>query len=214
MTDWPIGSEVVYEFPVARKIDGYRMSACDVNGKMSEASPVSWEVYAYANDRWTLVDCRENVPVSESFAGRSKYPGRNFQLASRQEIAETVDIDVNGEPIHAATMGASILYADADDAETRLEVKSGRTSVIASEDGCYEAKWVRITPTATGLSEASDTVDNWGYMWAVASFKIIDSDDNQLNATSFDASYGASNGTAFTDGTPDSRTLIRSKTRE
>ena len=210
---WPIGDDVVYEFPVARRIDGYRMSARDVSGKMSVASPVSWEVYAYANDRWTLVDRRENVPVSESFAGRSLYPGRNFQFAFRQEIAETVDIDVNGEAIHAATAGAAILYADGADAETRLEVKSGRTSVVSSNDGVHEAKWVRITPTATGLSEAVDNIDNWGYMWAIASFRIIDADGKEINASSVNATYGMSSDTAFTAGTAETRTMIKSSSQ-
>lgn len=213
VVDWPIGAEVIYEFPVSRRIDGYRMSARDVDGKMSNASPVSWEVYVSTFDKWTLVDRRENVPVSEAFAGRSLYPGKNFQFAFRPEIAETVDIDVVGEALHTATTGATIFYADGDDAESRLEVKGGRTSVVSSNDGVHEAKWVRITPTATGLSEAAGNIDNWGYMWAIASFRIIDTDGNEINASSVNATYGMNNTDAFTAGTADSRSLIGASSR-
>ena len=206
--DWNLSTEALFELGTPYWVDGYRMAARSNNGKPTDPSPVSWEVYArVGGEHWGLVDKRDDVPFSDTFYDKAYYLGKNFTFSRKTSVADNVTI-VSAGSLYGQTKRSDAfgtMTFDSNRVSQKTEITAGRTAVIGSDSGVYEAKWVRVRPTST-----TDVKNNWydfGYNWSMKSFQLVDEDSNAFYANTADtvARHETMGMKAFTEG---SRSLV------
>ena len=210
VVDWPLTTDAIIDFrDAAYRLDGYRMAARVGNGGPAANSPVSWEIYGQVGDYWGLVDRREDVPFSESFAGRANCLGPNFTFSRQTFVADNVTLVVAGSTATSTTRSDAfgVLAFDSTRESPRTEITSGHTAVVASDTGVYEAKWVRVRPTST--ADVKNNQNDYGYNWAMGSFKLLDEKGDAFDANTANTVAPHSSGlTAFTAGSDTTRSLV------
>lgn len=208
--NWNLSTEALFDLGILYRVDGYRMAARSNNGKPTDPSPVSWEIYARVDGQhWGLVDKREDVPFSETFYDKAYYLGKNFTFSRKTSVADNVTILSGGSPYGQTKRSDAFgtMTFNSNRVSQKTEITAGHTAVIGSDTGVYEAKWVRVRPTST--TDVEKRLDDYGYNWSMGSFKLVDEKGTAFNANTANTLAPHTTGlTAFTDGSDSTRSIV------